>query len=609
MYWYALEPLAGAEPERALQLALKPGLGYVLPFVVRRIASSGTPENLELLVAAMDKAPFGPNGVYGQTILLGLEEALRGQRDVLMPKSWPAVFAKLTGRQAPDFARTPALTVAVIFGDAKSLRILRDVALKTDAAVDLRQQALTALLTARDKQLGPALHQLLDDKAMRGSALRGLAATGEPQAPQWILEVYPKLSLAEKRDALNTLASRKDFAKALLAAVGAKKIAATDVTADLVRQLRTLKSPELEKQIVQVWGIVRDTPAEKAKLMKHYRALVLGPGLPPDPALGRAVFTRTCQQCHILFGVGGKVGPDITGANRANLDYLLENILDPSAVIPKEYAVTIIELENGRFINAIIKEQTAAAVTAVTANETLILPRGDIRSMQPTTQSMMPDDQLKPMSDHEVRSLIAYLQSPVQVPILATAETAKEFFNGKDLTGWDGDPKLWKVENGEIVGRGPDRPVPPQRQFLRSHLMAESFRLSFQVKMTPDKGEGGVQFRSAMIPPGDMKGLKAGIGARWWGMIFDARGRGLLTRSGAQNSKPAEWNVYVIEAIGPRVRMWLNGKLCADLSDPPTTAERSGVFALECRWSGSLRTPAEVRFKDLRLEINPQPRP
>src|SRR5262249_41815003 len=153
-----------------------------------------------------------------------------------------------------------------------------------------------------------------------------------------------------------------------------------------------------------------------------------------DVSLGRALFAKTCQQCHVLFGVGGKVGPDITGANRANLDYLLENVLDPSAVIPKEYAVTILTLQDGRIITGIVREQTPAALTVVTATETLTVPRGDVDSLTPSNTSMMPDDQLKPMSDHEVRSLFAYLQSPAQVPLLGTADTVKDFFNGKDLT-------------------------------------------------------------------------------------------------------------------------------------------------------------------------------
>ena len=54
------------------------------------------------------------------------------------------------------------------------------------------------------------------------------------------------------------------------------------------------------------------------------------PKTPTDVNLGRAVFAKTCLNCHTLYGVGGKVGPEITGANRGNIDYLLENILDPS---------------------------------------------------------------------------------------------------------------------------------------------------------------------------------------------------------------------------------------------------------------------------------------
>src|SRR5262249_3792732 len=159
-------------------------------------------------------------------------------------------------------------------------------------------------------------------------------------------------------------------------------------------------------------------PADKARLITQYRKMLTAPyQAPRDLSLGRALYAKTCQQCHTLFGVGGKVGPDITGANRADLNYLLENILDPSAVIPKEYAVTLLELKNGRVITGIVREETPAALTVTTADETLTVPRGDIASRQPTAQSMMPEDQLKPFTDTEVRALFAYLQSPVQVPL------------------------------------------------------------------------------------------------------------------------------------------------------------------------------------------------
>src|SRR5262249_13556818 len=192
---------------------------------------------------------------------------------------------------------------------------------------------------------------------------------------------------------------------------------------------------------------------------------------------------KHCQHGRPVWPVGGEVGPDITGGNRASLDYLLENILDPSAIIPKEYIATKIDLKNGRVVTGIVKEETKAALTVVTQNETLTIPVADIDDRTPSSVSMMPDDLLKELNPHQIRSLIAYLQSPGQVPLLATAENAKDLFNGKDLTGWDGDPKLWSVENGEIVGKSPGI---KKNEFLKSHMTVTDFRLTIKVKLVPN---------------------------------------------------------------------------------------------------------------------------
>ena len=95
------------------------------------------------------------------------------------------------------------------------------------------------------------------------------------------------------------------------------------------------------------------------------------------------------------------------------------------------------------------------SVTIRTATETIILPKNEIDERTLSKTSMMPEDQLKQFSSHEIRSLFAYLRGKSQVPMLATKENASAFFNGRDLAGWTGDRKLWSVENGEIVGRSP----------------------------------------------------------------------------------------------------------------------------------------------------------
>ncbi|HWY86518.1 MAG TPA: PVC-type heme-binding CxxCH protein, partial [Gemmataceae bacterium] len=387
LYWYAAEPLGGEDPARALELAGKAKIPQLLSFMVRRIGMAGTPDALALLVDALNNSDDASTQL---TILRGLNDALKGRRQVPMPREWTGAFAKLTDSKSAD-VRAQAALLAVMFGDGRAFADMRRLVVSPKVDLAQRQTALAALLGAKDNQLPPVLYKLIADPNLRGQALRGLAVYDDARTPQVILEAFPKLTNEEKRDAFGTLASRAGYARELLEAVAAKKIAAADLSADVIRQLRNIGNKELAKRIVEVWGVVRDTPADRAKLIAQHRKALVVP-LATDVALGRAMFVKTCAQCHTLFGSGGKVGPDITGANRQSLDYLLENIFDPSAVIPKEYAATLIELHDGRILTGIIKGETPATLTMVTANETLTLPQSDIASKTTSDKSMMPDD-------------------------------------------------------------------------------------------------------------------------------------------------------------------------------------------------------------------------
>ena len=595
MVWYGAEPLAGTDRQRALQLAAESKIPLLLPFMVRRVGSDGGEGPLELLVKELSGTTAADRQLM---VLRGIQAALVGRPKVSMPKSWQGVYEKLSG--SPDAeVRTRARALAVTFGDPAALVRMRQLLALPKTSLEERKQCLATLLAARDKPLAAVLHALLKEPALRADALRGLAAYDDPKTPAAILEVYHSLSYTEKRDALGTLASRQEYAKALLAAVGTKKVAATDLTADLIRQLGNLKSAAIDQQIAAVWGSVRETAADKAKLIARYKQLIATRPAPRDDLpLGRALFAKTCQQCHTLFGAGGKVGPELTGSNRADLDYLLSNILDPSAVVGKDYLTSIVETKKGRVLTGILREQTKNAVTLVMANETVIVPRAEIDSIKSSNLSMMPDDLLKPFADGEVRALVAYLSSPRQVPLLATADNVQTFFNGKDLAGWDGDPKLWKVVDGEIVGTSPGL---KRNAFLVSHLMAGDFRLTVQVKLTPNEGNSGIQFRSETLPGGDVKGYQADVGAGWWGKLYEEHGRGVLSKgSGEMHIKPGEWNCYEVVAVGSKIRLSLNGKMCVELDDPP--GARRGIFALQLHSGG----PFEVRFKDLKLGLNPR---
>jgi putative membrane-bound dehydrogenase-like protein len=417
MYWYAAEPLAEQDPPKALDLALAAKVPPLPQFMARRVSSIATPAAITLVVDRLNSAK---DDVQRLAILQGIKDGLKGRRDLAMPGNWAKASASLAESSNNDI-RNAVTAMAVSFGDAKAFAVMRELLASPKHSLAARQDALASLLGARDPQLVPVLHELLEERSLRGPALRGLAAYDDPKTPSRILAIYASLSASDRRDALNTLASRASYGQALMDAVAAKKVSANDVSAEIVRQLRNLKDKALDQRVAEVWGIVRATPADRAKQIIEWRRFLSNPAK-TDLSIGRAIFAKTCQQCHTLFGVGGQVGPDITGANRSSLDYLLENILDPSAVIVKEYTTTVLELKNGRVITGIVRGETPAALTVMTVNETLTVARDDIDSMKPSNISMMPDDLLAPLTRDEVRALIAYLQSPVQVPMVEDAK-------------------------------------------------------------------------------------------------------------------------------------------------------------------------------------------
>ena len=110
-----------------------------------------------------------------------------------------------------------------------------------------------------------------------------------------------------------------------------------------------------------------------------------------------------------MYNVGGKVGPDLTGSNRRDLSFLLESIVDPSALIPNDYRAWSLETDDERTITGIVKRQDEKTVMIVTPNETLVIPRKEIKSLQQSAVSLMPEGLLDKLSDEDVSDLIFYL--------------------------------------------------------------------------------------------------------------------------------------------------------------------------------------------------------
>ena len=141
-----------------------------------------------------------------------------------------------------------------------------------------------------------------------------------------------------------------------------------------------------------------------------------------DLSAGRALFVKTCANCHVLYGQGKPVGPDLTGSNRRNLDYLLENIIDPSASVAVDFRMTVAVLKSGRVVSGLIVEKTEKTLTFETQNERVVVERAEIEESKATPASLMPEGLFQNLSEEQIRDLAAYLMSSEQAPLAAAVK-------------------------------------------------------------------------------------------------------------------------------------------------------------------------------------------
>ena len=361
-------------------------------------------------------------GVSGEVqfqldILKGIATALKGQRDVSEPKGW-ADLAKRLAESPNTEVRELALSLSLKFGSQAALADLRAHLGNTSVDLTQRKRALEALVEARDVKLPPMLLGLLDDLKLQRAAVRGLAAFDAPGVPKAIVARFSKMRPEAKRDALTTLASRGSYATALMAAVEQKTIPANALSADVVRQLRALNDSSLGQKIERFWGVSRSTPEAKLNEIEKYKRIAeLRTNAPNNLSKGRVLFNRACVQCHKLYGVGGTIGPDITGSDRRNLHYIISNIVDPNAEIPNDYRTTIVRMKDDRVLVGVIRSRQGQTIKVETPSEVLAVAESDVASIEMQNFSMMPEGLVLTFTDQELRDLVSYLRGEGQVPL------------------------------------------------------------------------------------------------------------------------------------------------------------------------------------------------
>ncbi|MCB1228658.1 MAG: c-type cytochrome [Verrucomicrobiae bacterium] len=415
MVWYGVEPLVHDDPDRFLALAENSRIPLLRTHAAHRIASltgEAQQHGIEGIVRLLGEHD---DPEFRNDLFAGLFDGFAGRRTVPAPANWSQTYAALqAGGELPE----AAVRLALLFDDPAALADIEKIAGDPSADPARRQTALKALIDRRPEKLEPLLFSLLADETMAPLAIRGLAEYDAPDTAGEILERFSTLSTEARQDALQTLASRPAWATALLDAVDSGEVERRAITAFTVRQMSTLKDPALQKRIEANWGGQRPTSGEKAKLLDKLRKELTPETLAAaDPSQGRAIFQRTCFACHRLYDEGGSIGPDLTGSQRQNLDYLLENIIDPSLVVSKDFRLNTLTTANGRTVGGFIVSENENAITVQSLNEQIVIPATEVVKREEMKTSMMPEGLLLTLTDEEVRDLIAYLSGTQQAPL------------------------------------------------------------------------------------------------------------------------------------------------------------------------------------------------
>lgn len=420
MIWYGIEPAVAAEPMKGVELIREAKIPTVRRLVARRIAEmiEDKPEAVDALVALMTE-----RADVREDVLAGMAAGLDGFSSAKKPKGWDEFVVRASARsgEGNDEERAKARTtyiqtLSALFGSGRAIDELIVLVKNADGDANARLNAFKSLTRTSKPELLAVIRTLINDKVLGTVARSALAAYDDPGIPKQLTGSWPERSQEQQAATVATLTSRASYAKVLLEAVKAGKVPAAAISPFQARQIRNLGDEALTKLLTEAWGEIRDTPeAKKAEFTKWEAVLKPEALAKADKSKGRLMFTAACGACHKMYGQGGAIGPELTGSDRRNLKYLLENILDPSAVVPADFRVSIFHLKDGRTISGVIPEQTERTLTIQTPAERLTIERAQIVKQEQMAQSLMPEGLLAALGEENVLNLIAYLMGEGQV--------------------------------------------------------------------------------------------------------------------------------------------------------------------------------------------------
>ncbi|MCB1061317.1 MAG: hypothetical protein KDN20_00185 [Verrucomicrobiae bacterium] len=411
MIWFGIKDHVAEDPDKAIAILAETKLTILQNHIARRLAEAGDMAAVDQMLAHLVK-DFEPDSAAA--ILHGLADGFAGKKEIAAPVNWPAL-ASHAAIIDPSEKELPALAaeIGLIFDRDATLAAMRE-SLQKKNRLPFHADYLALLGGARDRDSIPVILTLTSDKDLGSASIQALAAFGDSKVADGLITKFDGLSPEDRTHVVTALVGSPPMASKLLDALESGAIPRTAVTAYHARQIHSFKgskADELKKRLTKVWGSTSSSSSEKQQLIKQYQDQLLPDVLAKaDVANGHLKFQQLCMACHTLHGEGGAVGPDLTGANRSEVYYLLENIIDPSATLPQDFQLTVITRKDGSIVSGNVKGENEYAVTLRTLTDEQIINVEEIAKRETLTQSLMPEGLLTTMDADGVRDLIAYLQ-------------------------------------------------------------------------------------------------------------------------------------------------------------------------------------------------------
>lgn len=411
--WWALESKATSDRAQVLDL-LKDSALWRTPlfskFIVARLGQRYTAERTaENFRTAAQLLAMAPGAEFVDELVKGMEAGLQGDRVANVPD----VLRKQAAEIWTARPHTPVLvSFALRLGHPPAAEAAVQALADPKTSTAARKTLLELLAERRIDAAVPVITELLKKEkadAARLDLLNALSRFNTPEVGQTILTLFPGFSPKVRAAAINALSSRADWARSLLELVDRGQVKKEQVSVGNLLAIQKLGDPQTDLLIKKHWGSLRASPQEKEDLIKNLRVTIAKPG---DATKGREVFKTLCAVCHTLKGEGGKIGPDLSGYERDNLDFMLPAIVDPSLGIREEFTLNNLTTKDGQVLAGFISETTPQFVTMLDAagNKTKVA-REDIKSLIASPTSLMPEGLLNALNPEQTRDLFSYLMA------------------------------------------------------------------------------------------------------------------------------------------------------------------------------------------------------